>query len=481
MRIRSRALIALLAGAITALSLPPFGLWWLAPVGYAAFAGTLIGQGRKTRLATGFAFFLAFFVIGLAWMVEFTGPGAVLLVLLEALLCTVAVAVLPRADLTTLLALPAVITLGEAFRYRFPLGGLPMASPALGQAKGPLLVLARVGGDFSLIFIAALFGVALYALWRGPRTFGAAALATAVLVTALCGLFVHAPRATGDLRVAYVQGGGPRGLRAVDNDFTDVFGNQVRANAGVKTPVDLVVWPEDVIDIADPIAEDPVRNEVGRLAQQLDTTIVAGVVEDFREDKFKNAAVAWDRSGKIVDRYDKVHRVPFGEYVPWRGLISKLADLSAVPRDAYPGTGAGLLQVRNVQLGVVISYEVFFSDRARAAIRAGGELLLVPTNASSFKGRQVPAQEVAAAQLRAVETGRDTIQAAPTGHSAFVTANGKTSHVSRLGPAAAAQTTLQRRTGQTPFNRWGDRPMVAIVLLTLVAAAALDRSVKPKG
>jgi apolipoprotein N-acyltransferase len=278
--------------------------------------------------------------------------------------------------------------------------------------------------------------------------------------------------------VAYVQGGGPRGLRAVDNDFTDVYGNQVDATARVKTPVDLVVWPEDVIDIPDPIETSPLRDEVGALATKLDATLVAGVVEDYKTDKFKNAAVAWDRSGKITDRYDKVHRVPFGEYVPWRGLISKLADLSAVPRDAFPGTGPGLLLTRRAELGVVISYEVFFSDRARAAIRAGGELLLVPTNASSFKGRQVPAQEVAAAQLRAVETGRDTVQAAPTGHSAFVDANGNVSHRSKLGAAAVAQTTLQRRTGQTPFNRWGDRPMIALVLLTLVLATVLDRSVK---
>jgi apolipoprotein N-acyltransferase len=127
---------------------------------------------------------------------------------------------------------------------------------------------------------------------------------------------------------------------------------------------------------------------------------------------------------------------------------------------------------------VVISYEVFFSERARAAIRAGGELLLVPTNASSFKGRQVPAQELAAARLRAVETGRDVVQAAPTGHSAFIDAHGNTSKVSKLGVQAVATTTLYRRSGLTPFDRQGDRPMIAVVLLVLVAAAVLDRSVK---
>src|SRR5205807_9327393 len=98
-----------------------------------------------------------------------------------------------------------------------------------------------------------------------------------------------------------------------------------------------------------------------------------------------DAAVAWGPGGRIVGRYDKVRRVPFGEYVPLRGLVRHLADLSAVPRDARPGRGPGLLRTPAGPLGVLVSYEVFFEDRARAAVGAGGEVLLVPTNASSYR------------------------------------------------------------------------------------------------
>ena len=102
----------------------------------------------------------------------------------------------------------------------------------------------------------------------------------------------------------------------------------------------------------------------------------------------------------------------------------------------------------------------------------------MPTNASSFDGRQVPAQEVAAAQLRAVETGRDLVQAAPTGYSAFVDANGGVSQLSELGKARTATKTLHKRSGTTPFARMGDRPMIGVILVVLALAAALDRSVK---
>ena len=135
--------------------------------------------------------------------------------------------------------------------------------------------------------------------------------------------------------------------------------------------------------------------------------------EDVGGRRFRNAAVAWAPDGTRTARYDKAHRVPFGEYVPWRELVGRLADLSAVPRDAVAGHGPGRLDTPVGRLGVVVSYEVFFPARARAAIRSGGSVLLVPTNASSYRTRQVPAQEVAAARLRALETGRAVVQAAP--------------------------------------------------------------------
>jgi apolipoprotein N-acyltransferase len=467
-------LIALAAGVGVALSLPPLDQWWTAPVGYAVFAASLLDTSVKRRLSLAAAFNLGFFAVGLAWMVEFSIPGLVLLVLLEAGLATAALLVVPRSPMAALVAFPAAITLGEALRYRVPLGGLPMAGAALGQVTGPLLPLARVGGDYAVVFAAALMGAAIAALVVGSRRVGVAAIA--VLVVAVAGsTTVDAPRRGDAIRVAYAQGGGVRGLRAVDNEATDTYGNQVEAMEKLRTPVDLVVWPEDVIDLDGPIERDPLRFQMGALATRLNATVVAGVVEDFKTDQFKNAAVAWDRSGRIVDRYDKVHRVPFGEYVPARGLVEHLGDFSPVPRDAAPGRGPGLLMTRGVDLGVMISYEVFFPELARTAVRAGGEILLVPTNASSFNGRQVPAQEIAAARLRAVETGRDLVQAAPTGYSAFVNANGDVSRQSRLGRREIATTTLHKRSGLTPFDRFGDRPMIGLIAFVLVGAAFLNR------
>jgi len=271
------------------------------------------------------------------------------------------------------------------------------------------------------------------------------------------------------LRVALVQGGGPRGLHAVETDPEVVFQRQLTASLNVHGPVDLVLWPEDVIQVDRPVGLTRDGALVADLAVRLRATVIAGVVEDQGVDRFRNAAVAWGPSGTIAARYDKVHRVPFGEYVPLRGIVSHLANLSLVPRDAIPGHGSGLMVTPAGRFGVVISYEVFFEDRARDAIRTGGDVLLVPTNASSYRISQVPTQEVAAARLRAWETGRDTVQAAPTGYSAVIDHDGRVLARSKLGQQEAVIGTVEARHGQTLFVRLGDLPVLGLSLLGLIA------------
>ena len=161
-------------------------------------------------------------------------------------------------------------------------------------------------------------------------------------------------------------------------------------------------------------------------------------------------------------------------YVPARSLVRRFADLAAVPRDAIPGRGPGRLHTRAGPLGVLISHEVFFPDRARAAVGAGAEVLLVPTNASSYRGRQVPAMELAAARLRALETGRSVVQAAPTGYSAIVSASGRVLRRSPLGPPAVLQEVVARRQGATVYTRVGDAPALLLALLGLMGGWAMQ-------
>ncbi|MGH9181631.1 MAG: apolipoprotein N-acyltransferase, partial [Acidimicrobiales bacterium] len=311
-------------------------------------------------------------------------------------------------------------------------------------------------GRLLLVALVGTAGVGLAGLAARRWRAGAAAIAVVGVAAVAGSLAVGASLgpAFGPLSVAAVQGGGPRGLRAVETDEGEVLRAHLAASERVRPPVGLVLWPEDVIDVP-AVAGSDADAQMAALARRLGAPVVAGVVEDVDSKRFRNAAVVWAPDGRRTDRYDKVHRVPFGEYVPARRFFGLLADLSAVPRDAVAGRGAGVVDTAAGRMGVLISYEVFFADRARAAVQAGGQVLLVPTNASSYRDAQVPAQELAAARLRALETGRWVVQAAPTGYSAVVDPSGRVHERSRLGTREVLTSTVQRRTGQTLAVRLG--------------------------
>ena len=167
--------------------------------------------------------------------------------------------------------------------------------------------------------------------------------------------------------------------------------------------------------------------------------------------------------------------------MPFRPLIERFVDVSAIPRDSLEGSGTGLHQTPVGQLGVTISYEVFFPKLTRAAVAEGAEVLLVPTNATSYSTTQMPALTLGSARLRALETGRFVLQAAPTGFSGVVDPDGRIVARSDLGATAVVEATVDRRTGLTPYTRLGDLPFVALALTALLAAWALPTVARSRG
>ena len=169
--------------------------------------------------------------------------------------------------------------------------------------------------------------------------------------------------------------------------------------------------------------------------------------------RFRNEIVAFSPSGRIVAEFEKVHRVAFGEYVPWRGFFAHFANLKDVPRDAIAGDGTGMIATPAGRFAVLVSFEVFFGDRGRSGVRAGGEVVLVPTNTSSYSNDQAPAQEIAASRLQALEEGRFVLQAAPTGYSAVVNPAGDVLQQTQLSKPAVLVASVPLEGGSTVFVR----------------------------
>ncbi len=467
------------AGVLLALSLPPWGWWPLGLVGAGLLYWRLGGLGWRARLLAGWLAGLGCYAIGLAWARAFNWYGALVLVLAEALFPAAAAALTPPQR-GRALGFVGAFTLAEALRLTWPFGGLPLGGVFLGQADGPLVELARLGGPLTVTAGVFLGGVGLATVvtavrsWSrrisGPSLAGAAIVLVGLLAAVVAG--AAAPDGGAPVRtlpVALVQGGGQRGVSREDVPPVTVYRAQLAATSGVAgSGAELVVWPEDVVALDQPVAGSPQARTLSHVARRLRTTLLVGVtVPGPSPMTFRNEIVVWGPSGRVVASFEKVHRVPFGEYVPDRSFFAHFASLGGVPEDAVPGTGTGLVRTPAGPLGLMVSFEVFYANRSRPSVRAGAQLLVVPTNTSSYSTSQVPAQELAASRIQAVQTGRDLVQAAPTGYTAVVTQRGVVVRRSVLGRGQVVTATVALRNGMTPYDHWGDLPIL------LLAAAAL--------
>jgi apolipoprotein N-acyltransferase len=470
-------LVALLAGLCLAAATPPWGFWILAFAGIALLDHVLDDPDLRPvqRLGRAWIAWLALLLPTLVWMRAMTLPGYVIASAVFAGMLATAALLVPRGP-ARLLALPGGIVLIEWVRWQWPFGGVPLSSLAVAQATGPLAPVLRVGGALLLVGVTVAVGLALAAAWK-RRWAVAGGLATVVALVLGIGIVAPDGDPTGErLEVALVQGGGPQGTRAATTEPGIVLERHLAASAELDPDrdLDLVVWPEDVVDVAR-LRGSPEERQLQELARRMDATFVAGVIEDEGADAFRNWVVAYDGAGEEIDRYEKVQRVPFGEWVPFRDLVEPLAGDALPRRDALIGQTPAVVDTPAGTLGVVISWEIFFGERARDAMGNGGQVLLNPTNGASYEGTQVQTQQVANSRMRAIETGRWVLQAAPTGFTAVVTPDGEVLQRTGVSERAILYDTVELRDGETLYVRWGDLPALGLAVLSLAGGWLVDR------
>lgn len=471
--VNGRAVAAVAGGLLIGASMPPMGFWPLAAVGLVLVDIAVADAPVRARFRRGWLAGVALLAPTSWWMHDLTLPGWLIAsVFLSVFLGAALAATPPGAG--RWIALPGAWLLFEAARGRWPFGGVPLSNLAVGQVDSPLAGIARVGGSLLVGLVTVVFAVAIAA--GIALRLRAAAVAGAVVIGAIV-IAAVAPDGDGTgemLAVAVVQGGGPQGTLAINTAPRDVVERHLAASELVRTPVDLVLWPEDVVDVVAPLAEQREGAELAALSRRLGGVLVVGVIEEAGE-RFTNEAIAFV-DGVEVDAVGKERRVPFGEYVPFRSLIEPFAPDALTTRDAVVARGEPVLDTPAGPFGVVISWEVFFPDRARDAIGNGGQLLLNPTNGASFSGTQVQAQQVASSQLRAIETGRWVLQSAPTGFSAVVAPDGDVLQRTGVSEQAVLHATVELRTGRTWALTVGDWLPLALAVAAVAAGWLTSRA-----
>lgn len=473
--------LGLVAGLLICAALPPWGWWPLAPIGIALWIHLLSNPSRTTRMLISWAVGIAWFAPSTVWMWGLTPPGYLAGVLIGWGPMVAWVGLICPPDRRRLIVVPAALVVFEWFHSHAPFGGVPLSLLSMSQTRTPLLAVATIGGTLLLSGAVALVGVALYVAvverrWQAP-------VAIVVVCAVLTGAGAWWPR--GDtvdtVRLAAVQGGGPQGTRFSRAEAPLVFERHLEATRQLDRDddLDLVVWPENAINVDGAFDNSPWKAQLAAEAVRLDTTLVVGVVEDDPEDpdRFLNYVLAFEPDGTAQARYDKERRVPFGEYVPLRPLFEPIAAGTLPPRDQLPGDGTAMIDTPAGPMAVAISWEVFFGRRVREGVRSGGEIVLNPTNGSSYWLTQVQSQQVASSALRAAESGRWLVQVSPTGFSAILDDHGAVLQQTAISERAVLIAEVPRLTGTTPAQALGDLPalLAALAALLLVAWPWLRR------
>lgn len=519
-------LLTSIAGALVlAASFAPLGWWPFAPVGIGLLLLSWRRLPAKAAPLAGLLAGLAFFGLHVEWL-RVIGPDAWVTMVVA---CAVLYACLalgvhlvfsgPRA-IPGAPAWVACVWVGfEALRSVAPFGGFTWGNPAFTQASTPLTGWAPIAGTSAVTFVLVLTGAAVALLIEAglakasngrlpgsPPAASARALAAACAAAAgliLVGALIPLPTSGEDIggpasaRLAIVQGNVPRlGLdfnaqreAVLDNHIQQTQQLATDTGPGERAP-QAVIWPENSSDV-DPLADPSVSARISAVVDRIGVPVLVGAVVleqglNGSPAHLLNMGIVWEprtatSPGGPSDAYAKQHLVPFGEYVPFRTVLTRLIGrYSRVPLDFRPGTSSGVLQLGPARIGDVICFEIAYGGLVRQAVRDGGRAIVVQTNNATYGHTSQPAQQLAMSQFRAAEHGRAVLIAATSGISAVVAPDGEIEQQSGEFVAARLIADAPLRDSLTLSDRLGIWPALAAGLAGLgaVIVGAMDRQAR---
>jgi apolipoprotein N-acyltransferase len=489
--------LAFLGGLGLDSAFAPLSWWPLAVPACALIVVTTRGQSWRGGLLVGFAAGLGEFLPLVFWLHVVT-PAA-----------WIAVAVAMAAYLAVLgcgLAMvvgrvpgwpvwSACLWAGEELvRDHWPFGGFAWGRLAFSQPNTPFTGFAALGGAPMVTFTVALSGGLLAAAAVSARRTGwvAAVAAVAAVGVPLVGLAVPRPSGGRSVQIALIQGNVPhpgthflgRAEDVLNNHLAETARLTAAVKAGQLPSPDIVLWPENASDV-DPFRDALAYAKIQAAATAIGVPILVGAVLQDGPNHASNTGIVWDPVSGPGQEYTKRHLVPFGEFIPWRGLLNHLTNLTAlVPENFAPGHRVGTLTVGPATIADVMCFEVAFDEDVRDGVTHGGQVIVVQTNNATYMNTAETRQQLAMSQLRAVEHGRSVVVAATSGISAVIAPNGKVLETTRELTPAIVDRAVVLRTERTLADRLGAVPewLFGILgLLSVVAGVVRHRSRRGPG
>ncbi|MBI4609451.1 MAG: apolipoprotein N-acyltransferase [Candidatus Rokubacteria bacterium] len=374
----------------------------------------------------------------------------------------------------SLAAAPVLWIAGEWVRGH-ALSGFPWGLLGYSQAFAlPVIQIAEWTGVYGVSFLvasvnSALAGAAVLGWRRAAR--GLAGAAALVLLALVAGWQALAAVVDDSLRIAVVQ---PSIDQARKWDMAMLTRTlEVHRDLtleATRTSARLVIWPETAIPLL--LREDPaLLGRLRGLAAEVGAPLVVGGIDGDRAGRrYFNSAFFLTERG-IEAKYDKIHLVPFGEYVPLSGVLGFVRGWGEFISELVPGRTPVVFPFREAPFGVVICYEGLFPELFREFVAKGARLMVNITNDAWFGETSGPWQHLSVLPLRAVENRVAIARSANTGVSAVIEPSGRVRQTLGLFRRGMLGDSVPRSSRTTFYTRYGDAFAYACLGLALATVA----------
>ncbi len=487
--------LALIAGAVLAQAFEPIGLAILLPVGVAGFVLCVDGLPARRAWLPGLAFGIGFQFVLLFWMRVVGYDAWLALAALQASFfgpLGAAVPWLQRLRFGPVWVATAWVAV-ESIRSSWPLSGMPWGRLPFATAGTPWQQALPYLGMTLVSFVLALLGVLLARVMtnRGSRFRSAAALAAVGAVSLLFALVPYEPTIVDHKTVAVVQGNVPGDGTNVLLDHRAVTRNHVEATEELARQIgsgdvprpDFVIWPENSTAV-DPFADAEVAGGIEDASAALDVPLLVGAMVDAGSEHVLNQSIVWAPETGAGDRYSKRHPVPFGEYIPWRGLFdANFGRLALIPRDMLSGTRVTPLTIDGARVAAAICFDVAYDDGIHDQVSEGGQLVTVQTSNALFSRTNQIEQQFEISRLRALETGRYVAVAAINGVSGIIAPDGTILERAGIRTQSVMTAEVGLVDDVTPgvwLGQWPGRAAAVLTLLGLVWSVLTYRRQRTK-
>lgn len=436
LQIQTKIFLGAFSGILVARTFAPNDLWFLLPIGFAIWWAGTHKRSLSDYLMFSFAFSIGFWFTHISWLALIGIDAYILLALLMSLIYGLSgyLMYLVRNLPFVFLWYATIFIFIESITDYIPFGGFPWGKIAYVSANAPWSQLMQFGSAPLVTFFILLMAILIipavgFAIQKAFIPSFVFIIIIVALNLSVDNIKESDISKTDSIDLAIIQGSVPRSGLLFNEQKLEVLKYHSRETTALLEDntknVDLILWPENAIDV-DPNKNIEAYEEITKVLNKYQIPILSGAVLQLQKG-LSNSVVLWSpESNQIVQEYKKSQLVPFGEYLPFRELLSKyIKRFELIPQDFQPGTSSNNINVEGIQISPIVCFEIAWNKTLIDQIDTGGEVISIHTNNATYAFSNQLDQQFTMSRLRAKEMGRQVVISATTGISAHIDRTGE--------------------------------------------------------